>query len=161
MIDKDKEREQEEQQWDQEMAQVDRLLQKLPTYASTKPARGGTPTPRSTLAVRPAGGGSKLGAWMRVLLGVALAAGMALWPYSHVCGGNLFLYLGGVGTLMLAGLWSSVASWERRLAAAHFLSLLVLLWSLMLFAGVALPRLGYAKSEAIWFCPEPVAPRSR
>jgi hypothetical protein len=159
VIDKD-DKDKEEQQWDKEMAQVDRLLQKLPTYASAKPAHGGTPTPRSTMAVRP-GGGSNLGAWMRVVLGLALAAGMALWPYSHVCGGNLFLYLGGVGTLMLAGLWSAVGSWQRRLAAAHFLSLLILLWGLVLAAGVALPRLGYAKSDAIWFCPEPVAPRSR
>jgi len=156
VIDKDK-----EQQWDQEMAQVDRLLQKLPTYASTKPAQGGTPTPRSTAAMRPAGGGSNLGAWMRVLLGLALAVGMALWPYSHVCGGKLFLYLGGVGTLTVAGLWSAVASWARRLAVAHFLSLLILLWGFVLAAGVALPRVGYAKSDAIWFCPEPVAPRPR
>lgn len=160
MIDKDKEREKEEQQWDQEMAQVDRLLQKLPTYASTKPAHGGMPTPRSTMAVRP-GGVSKLGAWMRVLFGLGLAAGMALWPYSHVCGRDLFLYLGGVGLLILAGLWSVFGSWQRRLATAHFLSFLILLWGLVLAAGAALPRLDYAKSKATWLCPESPAPPSR
>ena len=160
MIDKDKEKEKEEQQWEKEMAQVDRLLQKLPTYASTKPARGGTPTPRSTLAVRP-GGVSSLGVWMRVLFGLGLAAGMALWPYSHVCGGDLFLYLGGVGLLILAGLWSVFGSWQRRLATAHFLSFLILLWGLVLAAGAALPRLDYAKSTATWVCPESPAPPSR
>ena len=156
MIDKDK-----EQEWDQEMAQVDRLLQKLPTYAASKPAHGGTPTPRSTVAgMRPAGG-SNLGAWMRVMLGLALAVGMAVWPYSHVCGEKLFFYLGGVGTLTVAGVWSAIASWERRLAVAHFLSLTILVWGLVLAAGVVLPRVGYAKSDAIWFCPEPVPPSAR
>jgi len=160
VIDKDKDKEKEEQQWDQEMAQVDRLLQKLPTYASTKPLRGGMHTPRSTMAVRP-GGVSNLGAWMRVLFGLGLAAGMALWPYSHVCGRDLFLYLGGVGLLILGGMWSVFGSWQRRLATAHFLSFLILLWGLVLAAAVALPRYGYAKSTATWFCAEPVPPSPR
>jgi hypothetical protein len=110
--------------------------------------------------MRPAGG-STFGAWMRVMLGLALAVGMAVWPYSHVCGGKLFFYLGGVGTLTVAGVWSAIASWERRLAVAHVLSLAILVWGLVLAAGVVLPRVGYAKSDAIWFCPEPVPPSAR
>jgi hypothetical protein len=37
----------------------------------------------------------------------------------------------------------------------HILSIGLLLWGLTLMAGVVLPRTGYAKTPATWFCPEP------
>jgi hypothetical protein len=38
---------------------------------------------------------------------------------------------------------------------AHVLSLVSIVWGLVLVAGVVLPRVGYAKDAATWFCPEP------
>jgi hypothetical protein len=65
----------------------------------------------------------------------------------------LFLYTGAAGVVALAGLWSSVSSWRRRMGLAHTISLLVTLWGLILAAAVVLPRIGYAKAAATWFCP--------
>jgi hypothetical protein len=87
-----------------------------------------------------------------VLLGVLLAAAMPLWPYPHACGLNLFIYLGAVSVVIIAGFWSAISSWYRRLAVAHTLSLLVICWGVYLAAKEVLPRVGYAKAAAAWFC---------
>jgi hypothetical protein len=156
VIDKDKEK-----QWDREMAEVDRLLKRLPTYEGTRPRSGSDPALRRPSGETPMGHASRLGTWMRLGLAVALAGGMAVWPYSRVCGLNLFVYLGGVVTLFLAGAWSAVAAWHHRHGFAHALALVITLWGLVLAAGVVLPRVGYAKAPGIWLCPETTAPPSR
>jgi len=58
-------------------------------------------------------------------------------------------------TRQLAGVWSSMSSWKRRMGLAHLLSLGLVMWGLALAAGVVLPRIGYANQSAAWFCPEP------
>jgi hypothetical protein len=152
-----------EQPFDRDMAEVDRLLKKLPTYDPV-PVRRGQATPRGSTAgtsgstLAEGGGGAS---WLRVGLGLALAAGMTVWPYSHVCGLKLFLYLGGVGTLVVTGVWGAWASWVQRRGLAHLLSLAVVLWGLVLAAGVTRPRVGYADTERLWFCPEPAAVAAR
>ena len=157
MTDKDKER-----QWDQEMAQVDKLLAKLPTYSSEKPAASGEPTlKRPPEAAAPAGpsgvGGTAAGMWLKALVAVALAAGVTMWPYTHVCGLKLLFYFTGVGTVVVTGVWAALSSWARRSGAAHVLGLAALIWGLGLAALEVVPRLGSAPA-APWFCPEPPAP---
>lgn len=150
-----------EQHWDREMAEVDRLLKRLPTYDAGS-GSGGTPTVRrSGGQARPVEAGSATGAWIRVVLGLALAAGMTIWPYSHVCGLKLFAYIGGIVTLIVAGGWSAVSTWRHRLGAAHVLALAVLVWGVVLATGVILPRIGAARGDALWLCPEPMPTASR
>jgi hypothetical protein len=148
--------------WDREMREVDKLLAKLP---ETDPTLGpGVPTvPRAypahlaqpPHAEGPAAAGARLTTWFRVGLGLLLGVGMLVWPYSHVCGAKLLFYMIGASTVIVAGVWSGVSSWRRRLGLAHLLSLGLVLWGLALAAGVVLPRVGYTNPPAIWFCPEP------
>ncbi len=135
--------------WDKELAEIDKLV-----------AKGGGAGPAPVPAQRRGGaapavaGGrfSGVTTWLRVGLGLALAVAMTQWPYPSACGFNLLVYLGAIATVSVAGLWSAVTSWQRRLGAAHVLSLLVLLWGLTLAAREVLPRVGYAAQPRTWTC---------
>jgi hypothetical protein len=85
---------------------------------------------------------------------------MTQWPYPHGCGLRLIFYLVGVLVVLVAGFWSSLSSWKRRLGLAHILSQLLIIWGLVLAGREVLPRVGYAKMEAPWFCPD-VTPSHR
>lgn len=155
MTDRDKEKDRD---WDQEMREVNRLLAKLPE-ADPSLVGGSVPTlrkpaPAAAPGTSPAGptGGEWLGAWARVTLGLLIGAGMTQWPNAHECGLSLLFYAVGVGAVMAAGLWSSVASWKRRLAVAHVLSQLLIIWALVLAARELLPRIGYATTQREWLC---------
>ncbi len=145
--------------WDKELADIDKLIGKAP--APTPPSPGGRAPGAKPGALAVGAGppgpirqtGGAGGTWLRVGLGIALGAGMTQWPYAHPCGLWLGLYLGAVSAVALTGLWGAVSSWRRRIAAAHFLSLAVLLWGLILVAGVVLPRTGYAAQTLTWLCP--------
>lgn len=145
----------QERDWDKELAEVDRLLNQLPTHreeqASAAAPKRAAPAARSGGAAD--GGGGRVGTWARVGLGLLLGIGMPLWPYDHTCGIRLFLYFGGVLTVVVAGVWSSLSSWKRRMGTAHLLSQLLVIWGLVLTAQVVLPRWGYTKVPATWFCP--------
>lgn len=151
-----------EHDWDREMAEVDKLLKKLPEADPTL-GRDAPTVPRAypahpaqfTSAPGPASARARLTTWFRVGLGLLLGVGMLVWPYSHVCGLKLLFYMIGASTVIVAGVWGGISSWRRRLGLAHLLSLAVVLWGLALVAGVVLPRLGYTDRPAIWFCPEP------
>ena len=160
-----------ERDWDKEMAEVDRLLKKLPYAEPTLRPSGGEPTVKRTGATAgaataahrdtPAGSGEWLGTWIRVVLGMLVGVGVApgVWPYTHGCGLHLIFYLTGVTTVIAAGLWSSVSSWRRRLGAAHVIAQLLIIWGVLLLTGEVLPRVG-AKPQAVWLCPD-VPPRTR
>ena len=140
--------------WDKELADIDKVIARMPSQGAA-PASG---APAALPAGRPApsAGGGTLAVfttWLRVALGIALAVGITQWPYASACGLNLIVYLGAIGVVIVAGLWSSVSSWRRRLGLAHMLSLLVLLWGLVLAAREVLPRVGYAKDVRTWSCP--------
>ena len=138
--------------WDKELANIDRVIARSP---ASPPAAGSGPTgvaPRASALPAPGGRLATLTTWFRVLLGLALAVGITQWPYSNACGFNLAMYLGAIATVTVAGLWSSITSWQRRMGLAHILSLLVLLWGLVLAARETLPRLGYAKQARTWTC---------
>lgn len=139
--------------WDKELADIDKVI-----------ARGGTaPSSGDAPVVRSGGGGNALAGgggrfavattWFRVILGLLLAVGITQWPYPNACGINLAMFLGAIATVIVAGLWSAISSWNRRLGFAHFLSLLVLLWGLVLAAREILPRIGYAQDARTWSCP--------
>ncbi len=167
MADKEK-----EPKWDREMAEVDKLLARLPDadpYLKGEvtqrrvggPAPGGGATPLAG-AARTTGSAAWLGTWARVALGLLIGIGMTQWPYTHGCGLKLIFYMTGVVAVIAAGFWSSISSWRRRLGVAHVLSQALIIWGLVLAAREILPRVGYAKAPPSGFCaaptPAPVPP---
>ena len=146
----------QERDWDKELAEVDRLLNQLPSHreeqVAAQQAKRAQPAARPAAGAPDAGGG-RIGTWARVGLGLLLGIGMPLWPYDHACGVKLFLYFGGVLVVVAAGVWSSLSSWKRRMGTAHVLSQLLVIWGLVLTAAVILPRTHFAKVPATWFCP--------
>lgn len=143
--------------WDRELAEIDKLM--AAGGADPGPAAG---QPRPTGAAMPrAGGGpgavpssrAALFTWVRLGLALTLGAAMTQWPYTHGCGLQLSLYLGAVGAVVVASLWSMVSSWRTRSAFAHFLSIALLFWGVTLGARELLPRTGYARTAASWTCP--------
>lgn len=143
--------------WDKELANIDRLAAKTPPQA-LKPgpsAPGGPSALPAKRAVSSAGitRKEKLSTWLRVVLGAGLAAAMTQWPYPNGCGLNLFIYLGAAGCVVVAGLWGAISSWRRGLGLAHTIALLVVLAGGGLAGAEVLPRIGYAKHAATWFCP--------
>ena len=161
---------QKERDWDKEMAEVDRLLKKLPAADPTlgRGSGGGAePTlKRQAAAAGFAGGGplsgaaGRLGTWLKVGLGVLIGIGVApgVWPYSHGCGLRVMFYLLGVSTVVAAGVWASVSSWRRRRGFAHVISQVLIVWGILLMTREVLPRVG-AKPEAPWLCPDVPQPR--
>src|SRR5207245_11613446 len=100
------------------MAEVDRLLKKLP-YGEPTPSASSAPTVRKTPAVAPPGAdltaaGQWLGTWASVVLGLLIGIGLTQWPYTHGCGLRLIVYLLGVATVITAGSWRAFYSGKRR-----------------------------------------------
>lgn len=97
-----------------------------------------------------------LAVWVRLILVVALAAGMYFWPYARACGVGLFGYMGAATLVGAGSLWVSASSWQARLVRAHAASMLMLIVALALLASQILPRIGYAKVNAahpqVWMC---------
>jgi len=134
--------------WDKEMAAIDKAMAKAPALAPGQ-AVPATRAPAPVAVTRKAA----LATWLRVLLGITLAGAMTQWPYGRDCGLGLFIFLGAAATVVIAGFWSAISSWYRRLGWAHTLSLLVVLWGGYLAGHEILPRVGYAKHLAYWTCP--------
>src|SRR2546430_17714141 len=116
------------------MAEVDRLLKKLPAADPTlgRPS-GGEPTVRKPAAApgskwssgpTPPSARERVGTWAKVALGVLVGIGIApgVWPYSHGCGVRLIFYPLGVSTATPAGPCGSTSPWRRRLGAAPLAS---------------------------------------
>lgn len=133
--------------WDKELAAIDKAMARGPAPAAGAPvATKGSAAP-ATVPKRAA-----VATWLRVLLGLTLAGAMTQWPYAHQCGVELYFYLAAAFTVIVAGVWSGISSWYRRLGWAHTLSLLVVLWGIFLASREILPRVGYAKHLAYWVC---------
>jgi hypothetical protein len=152
-----------ERDWDKEMAEVDRLLKKLPEAdPSLGRGAGAAPTVKrpAVASSTPAafddlrGGGQWIGTWTRVILGLLIGIGMTQWPYTHGCGLKFIFYMLGVFAVLAAGCWSSLSSWKRRLGVAHVLAQGLIIWGLVLAAREILPRIGYATVPAAWLCPD-------
>ena len=143
----------EQRDWDKELAAIDKVMAKAPAQLPAQ-GGGGAPVQRGAPApVNVVGRKAAFFTWVRVLLAVLVAGAMTQWPYAHDCGVNLFLYLGAVAGVIAAGLWSGITSWQRRMGLAHTIALLVTLWGLGLAAAQVLPRTGYARVAAHWWCP--------
>ncbi|HVH67696.1 MAG TPA: hypothetical protein VM716_07510 [Gemmatimonadales bacterium] len=156
-----------ERDWDKEMAEVDRLLKRLPGADPTL-GRGAEPTVRRpavsggviTVPGGRAPGGGRLGTWVRVVLGVLIGVGVTpgVWPYTHGCGLRLIFYLLGLTTLIATGVWTSLSSWKRRLGFAHVISQILIIWGILLAAGEVLPRMR-GDAAAVLLCPDVTPPR--
>ena len=146
--------------WDKEMAEIDKLIAKTPPSATSGQGSGVRGGPAALPAAQRAaaspvarGGRDALITWVKVLLGVGVAAAVGLaWPYAHVCGIPLYGYLAAAAGVVLVGLWGAVASWQSRKAFAHMLSLLAMLTGAVLVAKVFLDRSSYPKQPATWSC---------
>ena len=150
--------------WDKELAKIDRAMEGMPANAPSP-----TGAPQRGTAQRGAAAGTAVSApargapaaigararaatWFRVLLTVALAVALPLWPYAHACGAGLWMYSAAVGVTALSGIWAALSAWRRRQGLAHLLALLAITWTLVLGAREVLPRTGYARVTAAWTC---------
>ena len=120
-----------------------------PRVDAAPPLRDAAPFPPE--APTPARTG-RAGIWARVGLGVLLGVALTQWPYGRACGGLLLLYLIAAVTLIAAGVWAALGSWKGRLGFAHVVSLALILLGLALTAREVLPRVGYARTPALWRC---------
>jgi hypothetical protein len=148
------------------MAEIDKIIAKQPAPVAGKPVpvagrpvtvaggapASGPPARQGTAPLPAARGRAALTGWVRVLLGVAVAIGVAQWPYAHACGLALDGYLAAAGGVVLAGLWGAVTSWRRRMAMAHVLSVVVTLWGGVLVGKAVLDRSNYVRHPATWAC---------
>jgi hypothetical protein len=142
----------DQRDWDRELANIDKAIAKQ----GPVPAAGGpsaAATPRSPAGVPAPRRRSVALAWFWVLLAVALAAALPLWPYEKSCGLQLFFFLGAAGVTMLVGLLGALSSWAHRRGFAHLLALSVLAWAGIMTAREVLPRVGYTKQSRTWMCP--------
>ena len=146
--------------WDKEMAEIDKLIAKQPTAGPSgqgSAVRGGPaalPAPQRAAAPPVARGGREaLVTWVKVLLGVGVAAAVAVsWPYAHVCGVPLYGYLAAASGVVLVGLWGVVASWKSRMPLAHTLAFLATLAGAVLVGKVLVDRSSYPRQPASWSC---------
>lgn len=146
--------------WDRELADIDKVIAKqgsVPAQGAPVPApmaRGpglpaGAPVPRRSVALT----------WFWVVLALALAVALPLWPYERTCGLRLMFFMGAAGITALVGLLGVLASWASRRGFAHVLSLAVIAWAAVVGLREVLPRVGYAKAARTWTCEvAPVAP---
>lgn len=77
-------------------------------------------------------------------LGVGLGAAMPYWPYAHAWSWGLLFYFSAVMLVLVAGVWGAKLTWDARLPAAHTLAIGTIVWSLVLLASEAVPRIAYA-----------------
>ena len=142
--------------WDEEMKKIDKQLESISDEELISSSSAKTPAQREKAKVEQRET-STFGVFARLVLAVALGVGMLFWPYAAPCGVGLFGYLGATIAVAGAGIWTSVWTWRHRSARAHFLSLLLVTWGIVLGAIEVLPRVGYARPTpqhpAVWFCP--------
>jgi hypothetical protein len=137
--------------WDKELADIDRVArQPAPTPESELPPGG----PGVEHPVRPARRRFVALTWFWTGLAIVLALGLAIWPYDKLCGIRLIFYLFAAGLALLMGVLGGLASWSHRRGLAQLLSLGVIAWAAVVVAREILPRVGYAKQELSWTCPE-------
>ncbi len=147
----------EPRDWDKELADIDRLIEKPGGSRPVPQKPGSRPAGKPALPAGPERRGvtrkEVLGTWVRTAFGMALAISVVQWPFASPCGFPLMIHAGAIGMVIVAGVWSAVVSWRRRIGAAHVTSLLTLLTGVVLALLLILPRVGYAREAASWFCP--------
>ena len=156
--------------WDKELAEVDRLLAKLPHADPTlgrgqpQPHKPG-PIVHGAQHAAPARGPiaraepSVAAVWIRVGLGVLAGLAMTQWPYTHVCGIKEIFYLIGASAVVASSVWGAWGAWRKRMGLAHGIAIGLLVWGTALLTAEIMPRVGSA-ATATWFCPEPPTART-
>jgi hypothetical protein len=141
--------------WDRELAKIDKQLESISDDVLIREPANATPAERQQVVVERERT-STFAALARLSLAVLVGVAILFWPYTARCGAGLAAYLGAVGVVVLAGVWSSIWTWRHRTARAHILSLLIVVWGLVLGAMEILPRAGYAiptpEHPAAWRC---------
>lgn len=149
-----------ERDWDAELRKIDQEMAKAasrPAPAAPQAAAPSAPmgAPMSLPSGAPmsaplgtAPATTSFGVYARLTLAVALGVAIIFWPYVARCGLGLAAYLGAVAAVVISGAWSAVWTFRHRAGRAHFLSLLLVLWGLVLAGLDVLPRIGYAKPTA-------------
>ena len=142
----------EPRNWDKELADIDKAITRQPAPVPAPAAGGGKPASapqRRFVAL----------AWFWTALAVVLAVALPFWPNDKSCGLSLVFFLGAASIALLMGVLGALSSWSYRRGLAHLLSLLAILWAGIMAAREILPRVGYARQELHWTCPEaaPVA----
>ena len=149
-----------ERDWTKELAKIDRQLESISNEAlfpaKTEPAKGRTATASKAENLEKQKTTSSLGVFLRLVLSIALGIGIIFWPYDARCGFALAGYLAAIGVVTASGIWSAVWTWRHRSGRGHALSLLLVLWGVILGSMEVLPRIGYAKADALhpatWTC---------
>lgn len=138
--------------WNVELKKIEREFDGLSSPDAGRTSRAGvrrSQQPRASEA-------TPLGVALRVVLVLALGAAVLFWPYPRACGVDLIAYLVALATLAIGGLWTVFWSWRHRMALAHTVSMLMIVWALALAAAQVLPRIGYAKVDPTrpptWWC---------
>ena len=135
--------------WDKELADIDKVIARQPAPAAAPGPTAGagkpaTPGQRRFVALT----------WFWTGLAVILAVALPLWPNDKSCGLKLVFYLGAAVIALLMGVLGALASWSHRRGLAFVLSLVAILWAGVMAAREILPRVGYARQELHWTCPE-------
>jgi len=133
--------------WDKELSDIDKVIARQPAPATTPAAGAGkppSPAQRRFVALT----------WFWTGLAIILAVALPLWPNDKSCGLRLVFYLGAAGIALLMGVLGALASWSHRRGLAFVLSLVAILWAGVMATREILPRVGYAKQELHWTCPE-------
>lgn len=133
--------------WDKELADIDKVIAKQPASVPVSPGGAGkppTPGQRRFVALT----------WFWTGLAVVLAVALPLWPNDKSCGLKLVFYLGLAAIALLMGVLGALASWSHRRGLAFILSLAAILWAGIMATREILPRVGYARQELHWTCPE-------
>ena len=152
--------------WDKELANIDKVIARsgsTPPSAPTGMSGGPVSPPTRPVPSAPSvSRGGILLTWFWVVLSIALAAALLLWPYEKGCGLQLSFYLGAAGTTAVFALLGAFSAWAHRRGVAHTLSLIVLAWAGVAAAREILPRTGYAKESLTWLCTvSPAAPSAQ
>jgi hypothetical protein len=152
----------EPRNWDKELADIDRVIEKQGGAAPAERGSPALPAPQPRAPTAPLEGEARKGSvtrtWFWTVLALLLAVALPIWPYGKECGLQSFFYLGAVTLTLLAGLAGAVAAWGTRSGLAHILSLVVVLWSGAMGAREVLPRIGYAAQAKTWLCPSAPEP---
>ena len=133
--------------WDKELSDIDKVIARQPAPASAPaPGAGKAPSPAQRRFVALT--------WFWTGLAIILAVALPLWPNDKSCGLRLVFYLGAALIALLMGVLGALASWSHRRGLAFLLSLVATLWAGVMAAREIMPRVGYAKQELQWTCPE-------
>ena len=140
--------------WDQELKRIEREFHGMSPDPVIKLDNARAAADKHAQERRK-GRNAALAVWGRLVLVVALAAAINVWPYPRACGAGLFAYMGAAGVLGMGAIWAAASSWSARLARAHMLSMVMLIASLALLALEVAPRVGYARVDGpvpAWRC---------